>query len=248
MINVKEIDLLFRKLNDILDNEESLTVVGGASMAINYGSRLSTDDVDVLHLPDHIMWASGMLDGQVNWLNDNVSVTKSFSRKLEDYKVLYRDYGKLKIYTVSGLPLLCMKLVAFREDSHDLEDCATLVEKLKPTTLIYDVMEMIATLYGTTSILSIDAESFIRKEFGQEQFMLDAESLESYEMMLENKLIEMKDLPEQYIKQIQAYRERKEKKKRQSEDYDMICEVEDCDSTMKFIMAGTECMQRPSFT
>lgn len=208
MINLERLEKILMDLSSRIENDTCITLCGGASIVINYQSRESTRDVDCVSVKKEVKrLASKLADTyglDLDWLNDNVCATQSYSTELLRHKTFYKKFGHLSVYTITGIPLLCMKLVSWRPNSSDYEDCIRIIETLKSEYSINDVYGMLNKIYGTTSVLSVDAERFLKYEFGSEAFVLDEESVDSYVYSLFNEDISSCDVPEQFRKQVMA--------------------------------------------
>lgn len=208
-LNSSELMYVLRKLGGMCERPQNITICGGAVMALHYKSRLSTADVDCLHVDDSLKLLSSNMKLNVSmdddWLNDNVKVTSSYSDKLYTYAKPFCTLHNLTINMITGLPLLCMKLVSWRNDSHDLDDCTYLVNKLKDSVGIKDVYNMLNELYGTCAILPVDADLWLKKAFEVDEYLLDEESLQSMAQMIKSGLMQLIDVPTQFRSQVSGY-------------------------------------------
>lgn len=206
MINLENLENILKDLSSRVEDKTSITLCGGASLVINYQSRESTRDVGCVSVMQEVKQAASTLANtyglDFDWLNDNVCATQSYSKELLKHKTFYKKFGKLTVYTITGLPLLCMKLVSWRPNSSDYEDCTRIIEALKTDYTVTDVYDMLNTIYGTNSVLSVDAERFLNYEFGSTEIMLDTESADSYAFSLDAGDITINDIPEPFRKQV----------------------------------------------
>ena len=105
-----------------------ITLVGGASILINYGFRDSTYDIDALihaasAMKDAINYVTDTMNLPNGWLNDDFKNTKSYTPRLLTYSKPYRQFSNsVTIRTISGEYLVAMKLMAFRQYKHDISD------------------------------------------------------------------------------------------------------------------------------
>ena len=217
MFNKDKLNQLFEELGKQCVKDTEIIICGGASMVLNYETRESTRDVDCFMLEEQIKKVATKLavkhELDFDWLNDNVCVTLSYHNGLSKYKTYYNRFGNLVVYTISGLPLLCMKLVSFREHSSDVEDCRNLIALLKSKYSVKDVMGTFSEIYKDTSLMSVDAELFLTKEFEGSTYMLDEESVNSYCDMINKGLIALSDIPSEIKEQIiETLSKRKNKK------------------------------------
>lgn len=124
---LKEVAKRFRKLNGKAIPAE-ITLIGGASILINYGFRDSTYDVDALiqassSMKDAINYVTDMLELPNGWLNEDFKNTKSYTPRLVNYSKYYRTFSNVvTVRTITGEYLVAMKLMAFRQYKHDLSD------------------------------------------------------------------------------------------------------------------------------
>lgn len=208
MLNESKVEEVLTALSLECTKPTEITICGGASMVLNYNTRNSTRDIDCFRLEnklkDDAVRIAKSLGLNYDWINDNVCVTKSYNDNLIKYRTLYKEYGLLKVYTIKGMPLLCMKLVSFREHSSDTEDCRNLIKCLKSKYCTQDVRDMIYDIYHDSSVLSVDAEVFLVKEFEGSSFDLDEESLTSYCDMINDGLLSIDDVPKEFVNQIAA--------------------------------------------
>ena len=126
-IYLKEVAKQFRKLNRKAMPAE-ITLIGGASILVNYGFRDSTYDVDALiqassAMKDAINYVTDTLDLPNGWLNEDFKNTKSYTPRLVKYSKPYRTFSNIvNIRTITGEYLVAMKLMAYRQYKHDISD------------------------------------------------------------------------------------------------------------------------------
>ena len=124
---LKELAKQFRKLNGKAMPAE-ITLIGGASILINYGFRDSTYDVDALihassAMKDAINYVTDTLGLPHGWLNEDFKNTKSYTPRLFNYSKYYRTFSNvLTVRTITGEYLVAMKLMAYRQYKHDISD------------------------------------------------------------------------------------------------------------------------------
>lgn len=206
ILDQHEMEKLFTKVGELIPYKTSITVCGGASIVLAHKFRDSTVDIDCIECDQttiNLMQKVSQKIGTDCLLNDDVKVTTSYTRELMQFRKLYKVYGNLTVYLISGVTLLCMKLRSFRPDSHDYEDCINLATLCMNEGLTYaDVQERYTQIYTSDASMSIDAEVFIHDRMGVNRFTLDKESIESYKQMIADKLISLEDLPEEIRTQI----------------------------------------------
>ena len=124
---LKEVAKQFRKLNRKAMPAE-ITLIGGASILINYGFRDSTYDVDALiqassAMKDAINYVTDTLGLPNGWLNEDFKNTKSYTPRLVNYSKYYRTFSNIvTVRTITGEYLVAMKLMAYRQYKHDISD------------------------------------------------------------------------------------------------------------------------------
>lgn len=124
---LKEVAKQFRKLNGKAMPAE-ITLIGGASILINYGFRDSTYDVDALiqassAMKDAINYVTDTLGLPNGWLNEDFKNARSYTPRLVNYSKYYRTFSNvLTIRTITGEYLVAMKLMAYRQYKHDISD------------------------------------------------------------------------------------------------------------------------------
>ena len=126
-IFLKELGKVYRRLNGKAMPAE-IVLIGGAAILINYGFRDMTTDVDaVIHAVSAMKDAINIVGDRHRlpngWLNADFMKTGSYSPKLLQYSVRYREFSNvLTVRTVSAEYLIAMKLRAGRKYKNDLSD------------------------------------------------------------------------------------------------------------------------------
>lgn len=124
---LKEVAKQFRKLNGKAMPAE-ITLIGGASILVNYCFRDSTYDIDALiqassAMKDAINYVTDTLGLPNGWLNEDFKNTKSYTPRLVNYSKYYRTFSNvLTVRTITGEYLVAMKLMAYRQYKHDISD------------------------------------------------------------------------------------------------------------------------------
>ena len=124
---LKEVAKQYRKLNR-KGMPAEITLIGGASILINYGFRDSTYDIDALihassSMKDAINYVTDTMGLPNGWLNDDFKHTASYTPRLVSFSKYYRTFSNMvTIRTISGEYLVAMKLKAFRQYKHDISD------------------------------------------------------------------------------------------------------------------------------
>ena len=124
---LKEVAKQYRKLNR-KGMPAEITLIGGASILINYGFRDSTYDVDALiqassSMKDAINFVTDTMGLPNGWLNEDFKHTTSYTPRLVSFSKYYRTFSNVvTIRTITGEYLVAMKLKAFRQYKHDISD------------------------------------------------------------------------------------------------------------------------------
>lgn len=124
---LKEVAKQFRKLNG-KGMPAEITLIGGASILINYGFRDSTYDIDALiqassAMKDAINYVTDTMGLPNGWLNQDFKNTASFTPRLVRFSKYYRTFSNvLTVRTITGEYLVAMKLMAYRQYKHDISD------------------------------------------------------------------------------------------------------------------------------
>ena len=117
----------FKKLTHRKSNAE-ITLVGGASVLLNYDFRSITTYFDAyIQAPSAMKDAMSIVRDRYDlpngWLNDDFKKTKSYTPKLREYSRYYRTFANvLTVRTISEEYLVAMKLRSGRKYKHDLSD------------------------------------------------------------------------------------------------------------------------------
>ena len=131
-LNEENIDTYLVRLAEEIEHAgigpHQVLIVGGAAMALKFHDGRSTVDIDICireqnHLYDCCQKVAEAYNLPDDWMNADVMHSESFSYRLFDHALLYKEYGEsLKAYLVDDLDHYCMKLVAFRpKDVQDME-------------------------------------------------------------------------------------------------------------------------------
>lgn len=124
---LKAVAKQYRKLNKKGMRAE-ITLIGGASILINYGFRDSTYDVDAFiqassSMKDAINYVADTMGLPNGWLNEDFRNTDSYTPRLASFSKFYRTFSNVvTIRTITGEYLVAMKLKAFRKYKHDISD------------------------------------------------------------------------------------------------------------------------------
>ncbi len=147
-----------------------LTLIGGASVLLNYGFRNMTTDIDAM-----IRAASGMKDaintvgdrfGLPNgWLNADFQHTDSYTPKLAEFSIYYKTYSNvLSVRTVASEYLIAMKLRSGRQYKSDLSDILGILaehERRGARITMGRIQKAVTDLYGDWASLPDVSQAFI---------------------------------------------------------------------------------------
>lgn len=177
---LKAVAKQFRKLNGKTMPAE-ITLIGGASILVNYGFRDSTYDVDALiqassSMKDAINYVTDTMGLPNGWLNEDFKNTKSYTPRLVNYSKYYRTFSNVvTVRTITGEYLVAMKLMAYRQYKHDISDIVGVLREQQKAgdPLSYKRIEKAVTdLYDGWENLPADAQTMIRS-------ILDNEDLDA---------------------------------------------------------------------
>lgn len=157
-----------KKSGRSLDAE--VVLVGGASILLGYGFRNTTIDVDGLILAssamkDAILSTADKFNLDPKWINDDFTKTDSYSPHLREYSSFYKTYAQiLDVRIVEREYLIATKLVAAREDKHDLSDIVGIMKEAqekKDNISFADIDKAICQLYGSWERVNKKTQAFI---------------------------------------------------------------------------------------
>lgn len=192
---LKEVAKQFRRLNGKSMPAE-ITLIGGASILINYGFRDSTYDVDALiqassSMKDAINYVTDTMGLPNGWLNEDFKSTKSYTPRLVNYSKYYRTFSNVvTVRTITGEYLVAMKLMAYRQYKHDISDIVGILREQQKAgdPLSYERIEKAVTdLYDGWENLPTDAQTMI-------QSILANEDLDALFVAYANEEAEAKDV------------------------------------------------------
>lgn len=144
-----------------------LVLVGGAVILLNHSFRESTMDIDAFSRGTHLLNSAigevaQKMELNTDWLNFNVRVTQSYTDKLAENATLYKVFNRVLVVRLANtVDLVCMKLVAYRPDSHDITDIEGLLES--GNIKYSDIDKAMCYLYDDWSRVPIDAQLYIEK-------------------------------------------------------------------------------------
>ena len=148
-----------------------IILIGGAAILANYGFRESTYDMDALinassamsDAISHVGDEYGLPNG---WLNEDFIKTKSYTPKLRQYSVHYKEFGRiLEIRTVQAEYLLAMKMVSARDYKNDLSDIIGIIaeHQQRQLPLTWEMVERaMLELYGSWERVAPETVQLVR--------------------------------------------------------------------------------------
>ena len=148
-----------------------IIIIGGAAIIANYGFRDMTTDVDAIiraasSMKDVINRVGDKFNLPNGWLNADFMHTGSYSPKLMEYSVKYRQFSNvLEVRTVSAEYLVAMKLCSGRKYKKDLSDIIGILyehEKRGVPLTMEDIDRAICNLYGSWDRIPADSVAFIQ--------------------------------------------------------------------------------------
>ena len=198
---LKELAKQFRKLNGKAMPAE-ITLVGGASILINYGFRDSTYDVDALihassAMKDAINYVTDTLGLPNGWLNEAFKNTKSYTPRLVNYSKYYRTFSNvLAVRTITGEYLVAMKLMAYRQYKHDISDIVGILREQQNSgdPLTFErIDKAVNDLYDSWENLPKNAKNMIESILANEDMDALYEAYANEEAAAKDALITFED-------------------------------------------------------
>ena len=198
---LKEVAKQFRKLNRKAMPAE-ITLIGGASILVNYGFRDSTYDVDALiqassAMKDAINYVTDTLGLPNGWLNEDFKNTRSYTPRLVNYSKYYRTFSNvLTVRTITGEYLVAMKLMAYRQYKHDISDIVGILREQQNNgaPLTFDrIDKAVKDLYDSWDNLPQNAKSMIESILANEDMDALYEAYANEEAAAKDALITFED-------------------------------------------------------
>lgn len=232
---LKEVAKQFRKLNGKSMPAE-ITLIGGASILINYGFRASTYDVDALiqassSMKDAINYVTDAMGLPNGWLNEDFKNTKSYTPRLVNYSKYYRTFSNVvTARTITGEYLVAMKLMAYRQYKHDISDIVGILRDHQKAgdPLSYERIEKAVTdLYDGWENLPADAQTMIRGILANEDLDALFEAYTNEEAAAKDALLTFEDqypdvLKEDNLADILSHLMARESEMEQEDEYGSI--------------------------
>ena len=151
LLSGERIKELFEELGDELERlgeSGELFVVGGAAMALGYGGREATRDVDAVFEPKTTIYDAAARVAereslQPDWLNDAM---KGFLHGVDADERVVLEHPALRVAVASPRYLLAMKLLSARVE-RDADDIALLLG-LAGITDVDEALDLVEAAYG----------------------------------------------------------------------------------------------------
>ena len=175
---LKELGKEYKKINGKSMPAE-IILIGGAAILANYGFREMTTDVDaIIHAVSSMKEAVNKVGDKYNlpngWLNADFMKTDSYSSKLDQYSVYYKEFSNvLTVRTVSAEYLIAMKLCSGRKYKKDLSDIIGILaehEKRGEPITLEKIDKAVTDLYGSWDKISEDSRIFIEETMKKGDF------------------------------------------------------------------------------
>lgn len=175
---LKELAKEFRKRNGKTIPAE-ITLIGGASILINYGFREMTYDMDaIMDAASSIRDAITIVGDRYNlphgWINDDFMKTDSYTPRIVQYSRYYHTYSNIMtVRTVTGEYLVAMKLRSGRQYKFDLSDIIGILweqEKNGDPLSMERIKKAVEDLYGSYDVLSENMKQFVEKAVRDEKY------------------------------------------------------------------------------
>ncbi len=168
---LRELGKEYRRLNGKKGMPAEIILIGGAAIIANYGFRDTTTDVDaVIHAVSSMKDAINRVGDKYKlpngWLNADFMKTGSYSPKLEEFSVRYREFSNvLEVRTIAAEYLIAMKLRSGRKYKNDLSDIIGILyehEKRGNPLMLEDIDKAVSNLYGGWETIPADSILFIK--------------------------------------------------------------------------------------
>lgn len=195
---LKELAKKYKKLSG-RGMPAEIILIGGAAILANYGFRESTYDMDAL------IDASSAIDNAINsvgdefglpngWLNADFVKTKSYTPKLRQYSVHYKEFSRiLEIRTVQAEYLVAMKMVSARQYKNDLSDIIGIVaeHQKRDKPLTFEMIERaMMNLYGSWDLVTPDTIELVKSVIDRPDAGVLYETYREQEMEAKDLLID----------------------------------------------------------
>lgn len=198
---LRELGKEYRRLNGKYMPAE-IVLIGGAAIIANYGFRDMTTDVDaVIHSMSSMKEAINRVGDKYNlpngWLNADFMKTGSYSVKLDEFSVSYRQFSNvLNVRVMAAEYLIAMKLRSGRKYKNDLSDVVGILyehEKRGTPLTLKDIDRAVCNLYGSWEEVPPDSVSFIKDIMAKGNFEKAYTAIRDEEKHSKELLIQFED-------------------------------------------------------
>jgi hypothetical protein len=198
---LKELAKEFRKKNGTKIPAE-ITIIGGASILLNYGFREMTYDIDAIIKSSSVMkeainTVGDRLNLPTGWINTDFINTSSYTPKLIEFSKYYKTFSNiLHIRTIASEYLVAMKLRAGRQYKNDFSDVIGILieqDRLGDTLTFDRVKNAIIELYGSYDVIPETSRLFIESIFEKDDLKAFYEQCIKLEFENKDILIEFND-------------------------------------------------------
>lgn len=179
-----------------------IILIGGAAILASFGFRDTTTDIDAIitsasSMKEAINRISDKHNLPTGWLNNDFVKTKSYSPKLAQYSLPYKDFNHvLSVRIVMPEYLIAMKLKSGRRYKKDLSDIVGILKeqdsKGKPLTLP-SVKKAFIDLYGSWDNLSGNMQVYIESLIRNKTYQIDYDFTREQEKAAKAKLIQFEE-------------------------------------------------------
>lgn len=166
---LKELAKEFRRRNGKTSPAE-ITLIGGASVLINYGFREMTYDMDAIldaasSMEEAIAFVGDKYGLPKGWINDDFMKTDSYTPRIVQYSTYYRTFSNIvTVRTVTAEYLVAMKLKSGRQYKYDRSDVIGILweqEKRGDPLTLERIRKAAGDLYGSYEALPAEVRSFV---------------------------------------------------------------------------------------
>ena len=198
---LKELAKEFRKKNGAKIPAE-ITIIGGASILLNYGFREMTYDIDAILKSSSVMkeainTVGDRLNLPAGWINTDFINTSSYTPKLIEFSKYYKTFSNiLHIRTIASEYLVAMKLRAGRQYKNDFSDVIGILieqDRLGDTLTFDRVKNAIIELYDSYDVIPVTSRLFIESIFEKDDLKAFYEQCIKLEFENKDILIEFND-------------------------------------------------------
>lgn len=205
---LKELAKEYRKLAG-KNIPAEIVLVGGAAILVNYGFRDTTTDIDaIIHaassMKDAIYRVGDKFDLPHRWLNADFMRTGSYSSKLDEVSVHYKELSNVvTVRMITEEYLVAMKLRSGRKYKNDLSDIIGILadheRNGKPITMEM-IDKAVDQLYGGWEGFPEDSKPFIENTIKNGRYEEIYSSIKNEEKQSQEILIDFEKTYENVVK------------------------------------------------